>query len=382
MISPLKRRIPFNRPYMTGRELEYMVRAHSGGRLSGNGVFTNKCQDILKESLNSKGILLTHSCTAALEMAALLLDAGPDDEVIMPSFTFVSTANAFVLRGARPVFVDIRPDTLNINEKLISEAITPKTKVIAVVHYAGVGCEMDEITALAEKRGLTVLEDAAQGICASYKGQPLGGIGQLGALSFHETKNVIAGEGGALAINDPRLLRRAEIIWEKGTDRALFTRGEIDKYTWRDIGSSYLPSELTAAFLLAQLESAEELTMRRLASWNFYHENLKEAEEKGLLRRPVVPTDCQSNGHIYQIILPSAEERDSFLKHFRERNIGAVFHYVPLHSSPAGLKYGRAAGDMKVTDDFSARLLRLPLWNDMDEDILNRVLEAVFDFWK
>jgi len=382
MISPLKRKIPFNRPHMTGRELEYIVRAHAEGHLSGNGAYTKNCQRLLKERLGVEGVLLVHSCTAALEMAALLLEVGPGDEVVMPSFTFVSTANAFVLRGARPVFVDIRPDTLNIDEKLIEEALTPRTKAICVVHYAGVGCEMDAIMALAGRRGLPVLEDAAQGLEAAYKGRPLGAIGQLGALSFHETKNVISGEGGALAIQDPALFRRAEILWEKGTDRALFNRGEVDKYTWRDLGSSYLPSELTAAFLLAQLEAAEELTINRRASWNYYHRHLEEAERQGFLRRPVVPAECQPNGHIYHILLPTAKKRDEFLKHCKDKSIGAVFHYVPLHSSPAGLKFGRFVGDMKNTDDLSARLVRLPLWNDMDEDILNRVLEAAFDFFK
>ena len=367
---------------MSGRELEYMVRAHAEGRLAGNGPFTQKCQARLREALGSAAVLLTHSGTAALEMAALLLDIQPGDEVIMPSFTFVSTANAFVLRGGVPVFVDIRPDTLNIDESLLAAALTPKTRALAVVHYGGVASEMDGIMNLALARGLDVVEDAAQGLGAAYGGRPLGSIGRLGALSFHETKNIISGEGGALAVNDPELMARAEIIWEKGTDRTRFERGEIDKYTWRDLGSSYLPSEITAAFLLAQLESAEEITAGRLELWHYYHDRLAELEDGGFLRRPVVPPEARHNGHIYHILVNSPEERPALLQFFRARGIHAVFHYVPLHSSPAGRRYGRASGDLKVTDDLAARLVRLPLWNGMDEGALVRVIQALEDFWR
>jgi len=377
----LTRNIPFNKPYLAGRELEYMVRAHAEGRLAGNGPFTRRSQALLAENLGSAAVLLTHSGTAALEMAALLLDIRPGDEIIMPSFTFVSTANAFVLRGGVPVFVDIRPDTLNIDEKLLAAALTPKTRAVAVVHYAGVACAMDEILSLAGERGLAVVEDAAQGFRAAYKGRPLGTLGSLGALSFHETKNIISGEGGALAVNDPGLTLRAEIIWEKGTDRTSFERGEIDKYTWRDIGSSYLPSEITAAFLLAQLEAAEAITAGRLEYWHYYHDRLAELEGRGFLRRPVIPPGCQPNGHIYHILVNSPEERRDLLDFLRGRQIQAVFHYVPLHSSPAGRRYGRAAGELTVTDDLWARLIRLPLWNGLDVDILDRVIRALEDFY-
>ena len=378
----LKRSLPFNKPYLAGRELEYMVRAHAGGRLAGNGPFTRRCQALLREKLGAPCALLTHSGTAALEMAALLLDIQPGDEIVMPSFTFVSTANAFALRGGVPVFVDIRPDTLNVDEKLLAAAVTDRTRAVAVVHYAGVACEMDEILRLAEERGLAVVEDAAQGFGAAYRGRPLGTLGRLGALSFHETKNVISGEGGALLVNDPDLTARAEIIWEKGTDRTRFERGEIDKYTWRDIGSSYLPSEITAAFLQAQLEAAEEITAARLEYWHFYHDRLAALERQGRLRRPAAPPECQPNGHIYYILLNSAAERADFLAFLRARGIHGVFHYVPLHSSPAGRRYGRAAGELPVTDDLADRLVRLPLWNGLDEDILARVVGAVEDFWR
>jgi dTDP-4-amino-4,6-dideoxygalactose transaminase len=367
--------IPFNKPYMTGNEIGAIQQAHAAGHLSGDGSFTRRCHAWLEASTGCSKALLTHSCTAALEMCALLTDIGPGDEIIMPSFTFVSTANAFVLRGAVPVFVDIRRDTLNIDETQIEAAITSRTKAICVVHYAGVGCEMDAIQSIASKHGLHVIEDAAQGIMSTYRGRPLGAIGALGTLSFHETKNVISGEGGALLVNDPALAERAEVIREKGTNRSRFFRGQVDKYTWVDIGSSYLPGEIVAAFLHAQLEEARSLTDRRLAIWSRYHDWAHTFEQRGLLRRPVVPAHCEHNAHMYYLLLPSLQERARFLNVLRDRGIGAVFHYIPLHSSPAGLRFGRAAGDLAVTDDVSERLVRLPLWVGM-ESVMDQVLRV------
>src|SRR5574337_1726363 len=370
--------IPFNQPYMTGRELEYIAQAHAAGHLAGDGPFTKRCHAWIEQRTGARKALLTHSCTAALEMAALLLDLAPGDEVIMPSFTFVSTANAFVLRGAVPVFVDIRPDTLNIDETLVEAAITSRTKAICVVHYAGVSCEMDAIMAIANRHGLTVVEDAAQSILSTYKGRPLGSIGQLAALSFHETKNVISGEGGALLINDERLIERAEIIREKGTNRSKFFRGQVDKYTWVDIGSSYLPSELIAAFLAAQLEQADDITERRLAIWNAYHAAFEGLEAQGRVRRPVMPPQCTHNAHMYYLLLPDLAARTAFIDHLRQAGIGAVFHYIPLHSSPAGRKYGRTGSSMAVTDTASECLVRLPLW--LPDPDVNLLLGAVSDF--
>lgn len=366
--------IKFNRPYMTGKELWFISQAHVKGHLSGDGEFTKRCHAWLEQHTGCKKALLTHSCTGALEMAALLLDLEPGDEVIMPSFTFVSTANAFVLRGAVPVFVDIRPDTLNIDENLIEAAITPRTKAICVVHYAGVGCEMDAIIAIADKHRLFVIEDAAQGILSTYKGRPLGGIGHLAALSFHETKNVICGEGGALLINDERFIERAEIIREKGTNRSKFFRGQVDKYTWVEVGSSYLPSEILAAFLAAQFEEAEAITARRIALWRHYYDWAAPLEAKGIVRRPIVPAECAQNAHMFYLLLPSLEARTQFIATLRKDDIHCVFHYIPLHSSPAGQRYGRAAGSMKVTDDISERLVRMPLWIGVEER-LDRVFE-------
>lgn len=365
--------IPFNKPYMTGRELEYIAQAHAAGHLSGDGPFTKRCHAWLEQRTGVNKALLTHSCTAALEMAALLLDLAPGDEVIMPSYTFVSTANAFVLRGAIPVFVDIRADTLNIDERLIEAAITPRTKAICVVHYAGVGCEMDTIMAIAARHDLRVIEDAAQGILSTYKGRPLGGFGQFGALSFHETKNVISGEGGALLINDERLVERAEIVREKGTNRSKFFRGQVDKYTWVDVGSSYLPSEILAAFLAAQLEHADEISRRRLAIWDTYHAAFADLEAQGRLRRPVVPPHCTHNAHMYYLLLSDLASRSAFINRLKQADIGAVFHYIPLHSSPAGQRFARAATPMTVTDCANERLVRLPLWIGM-EDHLPRVI--------
>lgn len=354
--------IPFNKPYMTGRELWYIAQAHANGQLSGDGMFTKKCHAWLEERTGSSTALLTHSCTAALEMAAILADIQPGDEVIMPSYTFVSTANAFVLRGAVPVFVDIRPDTLNIDEAKIEDAITPRTKAVVPVHYAGVACEMDAIMSIAQQHKLVVIEDAAQGIMSTYKGKSLGAIGHLGAYSFHETKNIIAGEGGALLVNDDRFAERAEIIREKGTNRSKFFRGEVDKYTWVDIGSSYLPSELVAAFLLAQMEEADSITTRRLNVWQFYHEQFADLEIAGCLRRPVVPKECLHNAHMYYILLPDEPTRAQLITRLKSEGIHSVFHYVPLHSSPMGLQVGRMSGSLNVTNDISERLLRLPLW--------------------
>jgi dTDP-4-amino-4,6-dideoxygalactose transaminase len=372
--------IPFNKPYMTGKELWYIAQAHAQGNLAGDGSFTKRCNAWLEQRTGTHKALLTHSCTAALEMAAILADLQEGDEVIMPSYTFVSTANAFVLRGAVPVFVDIRPDTLNIDESKIEAAITERTKAIVPVHYAGVGCEMDTIMAIARKYGLLVIEDAAQGVMASYKGRPLGSIGHLGALSFHETKNVISGEGGALLVNDPRLAERAEIIREKGTNRSQFFRGQVDKYTWVDVGSSYLPSELIAAFLWAQLEEADAITRQRLALWATYHQWLSEAEKSGIVRRPIVPAHCAHNAHMYYLLMRDLDARTRFIARLKQADIHPVFHYVPLHSSPAGRRYGRAHGDMSVTEDVADRLVRLPLWLGLENhhsEVIRHVLASM-----
>lgn len=359
--------IPFNKPYMTGKELWYIAQAHANGHLAGDGYFTKQCHAWLETRTGTHKALLTHSCTAALEMAAMLADIHPGDEVIMPSYTFVSTANAFVLRGAVPVFVDIRPDTLNIDETLIEAAITEKTKVIVPVHYAGVGCEMDTIMGIAKRHNLMVIEDAAQGVMASYTRRALGSIGHLGCLSFHETKNIISGEGGALLINDPQLAGRAEIIREKGTNRSLFFRGQVDKYTWVDLGSSYLPSELVAAFLWAQMEEADTITQRRIDIWNTYHSWFEVSEASNLCRRPIVPATCRHNAHMYYLLLANLETRSQFIAHLKKMDIHPVFHYVPLHSAPAGQRLGRVHGDLLNTECLSDRLVRLPLWIGLEE---------------
>lgn len=347
---------------MTGRELHYIAEAHMNGKLAGDGPFTKRCHNWIEEQTQTAKALLSHSCTAALEMAALLMDLSSGDEIIMPSYTFVSTANAFVLRGAVPVFVDVREDTLNIDERLIEAAVTPRTRGIVPVHYAGVSCEMDTIMEIARRHGLKVVEDAAQGVMASYKGRALGSIGDFGAFSFHETKNVISGEGGALLVNDHGQTLRAEIIREKGTDRSRYFRGEVDKYTWQDVGSSFLPGEMTAAFLWAQLEEAASLTARRLASWNHYHSRLAELEHSGKIRRPVVPPECTHNAHMYYVLVAPEIDRQKVLDYLNKCDISAVFHYVPLHSAPAGIRCGRTHGTLDVTDSVSSRLIRLPLW--------------------
>ena len=372
--------IPFNKPFMTGKELWYISQAHAKGHLAGDGSFSKRCGAWLERRTGAHKAMLTHSCTAALEMAAILADLKPGDEIIMPSYTFVSTANAFVLRGAVPVFVDIRPDTMNIDESLIEAAITDKTRAIVPVHYAGVGCEMDAIMALADKHDLMVIEDAAQGVMATYKGRPLGSIGQMAALSFHETKNIIAGEGGALLVNDPRFAERAEIIREKGTNRSQFFRGQVDKYSWVDVGSSYLPGEIIAAFLWAQMEEADNITRQRMSLWNTYHQWLAEPEKAGKIRRPIIPSHCGHNAHMYYVLLPDLDRRTTFIEKLRRADINPVFHYIPLHSAPAGRRYARAHGELKVTDEMSDRLVRLPLWSGLVEhqtDVIQHILAAL-----
>jgi dTDP-4-amino-4,6-dideoxygalactose transaminase len=368
--------IPFNRPYMTGRELAYIERAHANSHLSGDGEFTRACNRWLEERTGAGMALLTHSCTAALEMAAFLLDVGPGDEIIMPSFTFVSTANAFALRGAVPVFVDIRSDTLNLDETLVEAAITARTRAIVVVHYAGVGAEMDVLLQIAARHSLPVIEDAAQGLMSSYKGRRLGALGAYGALSFHETKNVVCGEGGALLVGEGGNAKRAEVVRDKGTDRSRFLRGEVDKYTWIDLGSSYMPGEILAAFLYAQMEHADEITRRRLAIWETYHCAFEDLERREIVRRPVVPVHCTHNAHIYYLLLRDRNERDRVLVELKERGVGALFHYVPLHSSPAGRKLGRCATSMAMTDDLSGRLVRLPMWLGL-EAVQEKVIDHV-----
>jgi dTDP-4-amino-4,6-dideoxygalactose transaminase len=362
---------------MTGRELSYISQAHQNHALSGDGPFTRLCEQWMQQRVGCSRALLTHSCTAALEMAALLLDIQPGDEVIMPSYTFVSTANAFVLRGGVPVFVDIRVDTLNLDESLIEAAITNRTKAIVPVHYAGVACEMDAIMDIAGRHGLMVVEDAAQGVMSNYKGRALGGIGHLGAFSFHETKNVIAGEGGALLVNRTESAMHAEIIREKGTDRSRFFRSEVDKYTWQEVGSSYLPGEIIAAFLWAQLEEAQRITNERLATWNLYHAMLAPLEAKGLLRRPIIPAECGHNAHMYYVLLDARYARDVVLRSLKESGINSVFHYVPLHSSPAGRRFCRVSGDLKWTVLQSERLIRLPLWIGLKQDDLEKVVAGL-----
>jgi len=368
--------IPFNKPFTTGKELIYIEQALNSRQLAGGGAFTKKCTVWLEQSAGCRKALLTHSCTAALEMAAILADIKPGDEIIMPSYTFVSTANAFVLRGGVPVFVDIREDTLNIDESKIAAAITPKTRAIVPVHYAGVGCEMDTIMAIADKHRLLVIEDAAQGVKSGYKGRPLGSIGHLAAFSFHETKNIVSGEGGALLVNDPRFLERAEYILEKGTNRSRFFRGEVDKYTWVDIGSSFLASEIVAACLLAQLEAEDSITQRRMDIWNNYHRAFMELEESGKARRPIIPNECQHNAHMYYLLLPDLEKRTRCIERLKSQGISTVFHYVPLDTSPMGRKVTRTAGDLTQTHNLSDRLVRLPLWPGL-EDQLAEVIDKV-----
>ena len=370
--------IPFNIPHLTGEELDNIQRAVGHLQLSANGAFTGYCQDWLKVQLGASQVLLTHSCTAALEMAMLLAGIGPGDEVIMPSFTFASTANAVVLRGGVPVFVDVRPDTLNLDEDLIEAAITPRTRAICPVHYAGVGANMSAIGQLAREYGLLVIEDAAQGMFASRLGRPLGTIGNLGAVSFHETKNIISGEGGALIINDPSLIEQARLIWEKGTDRTRFRQGHIDQYTWQTVGSSFAPSEIIAAFLWAQLQHGEEITAQRRGKWDYYQAAFAELEKCGTVRRPEIPCECEHNGHLYRLILQSAATRSSALAELGRAGIQSIFHYVPLHTSPAGRRYGRAHGALPVTENSAARLIRLPLHARLTEAEQSYIVDTLY----
>lgn len=376
----VKNRIPFNKPFIAGKELFYIAQAVTLGNIAGDGYFTKRCCQLFEERFGLLKTLMTPSCTASLEMAAMLCDLEPGDEVILPSFTFVSTANAFVRLGAKPIFVDIRPDTLNIDENLIEAAITPRTKAIFPVHYAGVSCEMDRIMEIAARHNLLVVEDAAQGVNAFYKNRALGGIGHLGTYSFHETKNYICGEGGALCINTSSMISRAEIIRDKGTNRSQFFRGEIDKYTWVDVGSSYVPSEICSAFLYAQLELLDTISDRRRSIYDFYYSRLKPLEEQLLLRLPIVPKECISNYHIFYILLPDMETRDALLGHLKRNGIMGIFHYIPLHSSPMGKKSGYQQGSLPFTDDLSGRLLRLPLYFELTEQDQQRVVESVHDF--
>lgn len=373
--------IPFNKPFIAGKELFYISQAVVDGKISGDGTFTKKCQNWMQERFDAKKVLLTHSCTAALEMSAILADIQPGDEVILPSYTFVSTANAFALRGAKLRFVDIREDTLNIDERLIEQAITPRTKAIVVVHYAGVAAEMDMILEIAKRHNLLVIEDAAQGVDATYKGKYLGTIGDLGTYSFHETKNYISGEGGALVINNEELMERSEIIWEKGTNRKKFFRGEIDKYTWVDIGSSFLPSEMIAAFLYAQLETSEHITEERLKIYHNYQSQLQHLEDAGLVRLPRVPEDRTHNAHMFYLILESSQQRAELIDFLKEDAIYSVFHYVPLHTSPMGRKLSASDAPLPVTEDLSERLLRLPCYYELTLEDQARIVSKVDAFF-
>ncbi len=373
-------RVPFNRPVLTGREMEYMREAIANMQISGDGALTRKVHALLEQLLGAPKSLLTTSCTHALELAALLLDVGPGDEVILPSFTFVSTANAFALRGARPVFVDIRPDTLNIDESRIEALITRRTKAIVVVHYAGVGCEMEPILDVASRYGIPVVEDNAHGLLGGYRGKPLGSFGTLAALSFHETKNFTCGEGGALIVNDSRYIERAEILREKGTDRSRFFRGQVDKYGWIDIGSSYLPSDLLAAFLLAQLESRDRIQAHRRRVWESYYAGLAQWAEAFGVALPSVPADRQQAYHLFYLLVPSPADRQSLIQHLKESGVSAVFHYLPLHLSEMGKRFGGRPGDCPVTEDVSGRLLRLPFYNDLSDEDQTRVIAEIRAF--
>lgn len=374
--------IPFNVPPCVGNEEKYIAQAIANHKLCGDGEFTKKCNAKLEQMTGTAKALLTTSCTHATEMAAILSKIWPGDEVIMPSYTFVSTANAFVLRGATAVFVDIRPDTMNIDETKIEEAITEKTKAIVPVHYAGVSCEMDTIMAIAQKYDLKVIEDAAQGIMSTYKGKPLGTIGDYGCFSFHETKNISMGEGGALLIANPADIETAEIVREKGTNRSKFFRGEIDKYSWVEAGSSYLPSELNAAYLWGELESAEEIYKNRMDTWQYYHSQLENMEKNGKIKRPVIPENCVHNAHMYYIKAKDLDERTRLLAYLKENGVSAVFHYIPLHSAAAGIKYGRFFGEDQYTTKESERLLRLPLYYGMKEEDREKVVRCVEAFYK
>ena len=374
--------IHFNVPPVVGNELQYMEEAIKNRKICGDGIFTKKCSAWMEEKTGTAKALLTTSCTHAIEMSAILSNIQPGDEVIMPSYTFVSTADAFVLRGAKVIFVDIRPETMNIDERLIEEAVTERTKAIVPVHYAGVACKMDEICDIAKRHNLFVIEDAAQGVMSFYKGRPLGTLGDYGCYSFHETKNYSMGEGGALLIKDPKNIERAEIIREKGTNRSKFFRGQIDKYTWMDAGSSYLPSDLNAAYLWAQFEKAEEIRNDRMASWNLYNQLLKELEEEGYIRLPEIPEECTHNAHMFYIKTKGLEERQNLITFLKAKRVGADFHYIPLHSAPAGKKYGEFFGKDIYTTSESERLLRLPLYYGLKEQDVMYITEQVKKFYK
>lgn len=378
----MKYKIPFNKPFTIGKEIEYIKESILRGHIAGNGIFTQRCQDFLEDKFHARKVFLTTSCTAALEMAAILCEISPGDEVILPSFTFVSTANAFYLRRAKLTFVDVSPDTLNIDETKIAKAITKRTKAIVPVHYAGVSCEMDKIIRLARDRNLFVIEDAAQGVNAKYKDKYLGTIGDIGAYSFHETKNYICGEGGAILLNNKKFIMRAEIIREKGTNRSQFFRGEVDKYTWVDIGSSYLPSDILAAFLYAQLENMNEIMRRRKEIYHAYYGAFKSLESQKKIRLPFVPPDRTTNYHMFYIILPSEEQRDDLLAYLKNYKIWGVFHYVPLHSSPVGRRFGYRRGDLPITEDLSGRLLRLPFYFTLSNEEQQYVIDKVTSFFK
>ncbi len=377
MTNPI---IDFNKPTLAGDELAYMAQAVQNAHLSGDGYFTKKCHTLLEQTFGVSKALLTTSCTHALEMSALLLDIQPGDEVIIPSFTFVSTVNAFVLRGARPVFIDVRPDTLNLDEQQLERLITPRTRAIVPVHYAGVACEMDTILAIANQHHIPVVEDNAHGLFGKYKGRPLGTLGVMATQSFHETKNITCGEGGALLINDPQYIEKAEIIREKGTDRSRFFRGQVDKYGWVNQGSSYLPSEMLAAFLYAQLEHWQEIQAKRKRIWEYYYLNLHDWTAHFGVRMPIIPPECEQAYHMFYLLLPNLDQRQAFIAHLKERGICAVFHYLPLHQSKMGLEYGGKPGDCPVTERISDQLVRLPFYNTLTEAELGKVVEAIEEF--
>lgn len=375
-------KIPFNKPSIVGRELYYIAQAVLSGKISGDGIFTEKCNELIKNRYSIEKVLLTTSCSTALDMSAILCNISDGDEVILPSYTFVSTANSFLVRGAKLKFVDIREDTLNIDEKKIEKAVTSRTKVVVVVHYAGVGCDMDVITDIAKRHNLLIVEDAAHGMEAKYKDRYLGAIGDIGCYSFHETKNYICGEGGAIAINNAKFIERAEIIREKGTNRSKFFRGEIDKYTWVDIGSSYLPSEILSAFLYAQLENIETIAKDRLSSWQYYYDSLEILEKKGFFKRPVIPKMCKQNGHMFYILLNDSRARDSLMNYLKSNGILAVFHYLPLHSSTMGLKMGYKLGDFPITEKMSDCILRLPLFFSINRNDQDVVIKEIYSFFE
>lgn len=379
-MSAERKPIPFNRPCLVGRELEHVADSFRRMQISGDGYFTKACQSLLSEMVGGARVLLTTSCTHALEMAAMLLDLEPGDEVVLPAFTFVSTANAFALRGARPVFCDVREDTLNLDERLLAASTSPRTRAVVPVHYAGVGCAMDEVLRYSAEHGVPVIEDNAHGLCGSYAGRPLGTFGRMATLSFHETKNFTSGEGGALVLNDPSLVERAEILREKGTNRSRFFRGEVDKYTWVDVGSSYVASDLLAALLFGQLEAADRVQRRRREIWSFYRDQLRSWADAQGVRLPFVPPDCETSCHLFHLLLPDAASRDALIAHLKSRGIQSVFHYLPLNASPMGERFGARRGDCPVAESASERLLRLPLFYDLSADDLERVVDGVRAF--